>query len=81
MLWALGYKNLETKTVCIIVKVLLVFWCFYSVIVLQYMCVCLICIVGLRQPVISRQEAFRAGSNFLAWVDLSHTGLAYSAVE
>ena len=37
--------------------------------------------VALRQPVIRRQLALRAGSIFFAWQDLSHTGHAYSAVE
>ena len=37
--------------------------------------------VALRQPVIKRQLALRAESNFLACDDLSHTGLAYSADE
>ena len=37
--------------------------------------------VGLRHPVTKRQVALMAGSIFLAWADLSHTGHAYSAVE
>ena len=35
--------------------------------------------VGLRHPVMSRHVALMAGSIFLAWVDLSQTGHAYSA--
>ena len=38
-------------------------------------------LVDFRHPVIHLQLSFRAGSSFLAWVDLSHTGQAYSAVE
>ena len=37
--------------------------------------------VGLRHPVTRRQVVLMAGSIFLAWADLSHTGHAYSAVE
>ena len=37
--------------------------------------------VGLRHPVMSRHVALMAGSIFLAWVDLSQTGHAYSADE
>ena len=37
--------------------------------------------VGRRHPVIWRQQALRAVSTFFAWVDLSHTGHAYSAAE
>ena len=39
----------------------------------------LLVLVGLRQPVIIRQASFRAGSSFLAWAGLDHTGHAYSA--
>ena len=35
--------------------------------------------VGLRHPVIRRQVVLSAGSIFLAWVDLSQAGHAYSA--
>lgn len=37
--------------------------------------------VGFRQPVIYLQAEFKAGLILLAWVDLSHTGQAYSAAE
>ena len=37
--------------------------------------------VGLRQPVMARQLAFRAGSIFLACGDRSQAGHAYSAAE
>ena len=35
--------------------------------------------VGKRHPVIARHDLFRSGSNM--YVDLSHTGAAYSAIE
>ena len=37
--------------------------------------------VGFRQPVIIRQVSFSLASSFFAWVERSHTGLAYSAAQ
>ena len=37
--------------------------------------------VGLRHPVIARHALFSSGSNMSAYVDLAHTGEAYSAIE
>ena len=37
--------------------------------------------VGLRHPVIARHALFSSGSNMSAYVDLAHTGAAYSAIE
>ena len=37
--------------------------------------------VGLRHPVIARYTLFSSGSNKSAYVDLAHTGAAYSATE
>lgn len=34
-----------------------------------------------RHPVIKRQDSFSATSTFFTWVDLHHTGLAYSLME
>ena len=34
--------------------------------------------VGLRHPVIARHALFSSGSNISAYVDLAHTGAAYS---
>ena len=36
---------------------------------------------GLRHPVIARHDLFSSGSNMSAYVDLAHTGAAYSAIE
>ena len=38
-------------------------------------------LVGFRHPVMQLQLSLRAGSSFFAWVDLSHSWQAYSAVE
>ena len=37
--------------------------------------------VGLRHPAIARHALFSSGSNMSAYVDLAHTGAAYSAIE
>lgn len=37
--------------------------------------------LGFKQTVITRQALFNAGSSFLAWVDPSQTGHAYSTEE
>ena len=36
---------------------------------------------GLRHPVIAWYALFSSGSNLSAYVDLAHTGAAYSAIE
>ena len=41
----------------------------------------LLVFVGFRHPVIIRQVSFSVVSSFFAWVELSHTGQAYSAAE
>ena len=37
--------------------------------------------VGSRHPVIARPALFSSGSNMSAYIDLAHTGAAYSAIE
>ena len=37
--------------------------------------------VGLRHHVIARHALFSSGSNMSAYVDLAHTGAAYSTIE
>ena len=41
----------------------------------------LLMLVGFRHPVMHLQLSLRTGFSFLAWVDHSHAGHAYSAVE
>ena len=36
--------------------------------------------VGLRHPVIARHALFGSGSNMSAYLDLAHTGTAYSSI-
>ena len=40
----------------------------------------LLTFVGFGHPVMHRQLSFSAGSSFVAWEYLSHTGQAYSTV-
>ena len=37
--------------------------------------------VGLRHPVIAQHALFSSGSNMAAYVDVTHTGAADSAIE
>ena len=37
--------------------------------------------VDLKHPVIARHTLFSSGPNMSAYVDLAHTGAAYSAIE
>ena len=37
--------------------------------------------VGLGHPIIGRHALFYSGPNKSAYVDLAHTGVAYSAIE